>query len=110
MIICAAVERKNFRILFIYFFCDGCMDAESFLIHFQRSAAFFPLQAAGGNQRSKCRVPPDSLSNLFYPLLLLPDDLSLPLAVPLHPTLPAGAGRRAKRSVSFHCGRGLPVL
>ena len=38
------------------------------------------------------------------------DDLPFPLAMPLHPAVPTGAGRRSQCPVSIHRGRGLPLL
>lgn len=82
------------------------MDAESLLIRFQRTAFLFLFKKQVEIKATAAGIIVKSL--LSSPAL--PDDLSLPLAVPLHPTLPAGTGRRAQRSVPFHCGRGLPIL
>lgn len=38
------------------------------------------------------------------------DDLSLPVAVSLHPPVPAVSGRRPQRSLSIYSGCGLPLL
>lgn len=43
-------------------------------------------------------------------LLYVADDLPVSLAVPLHPSVPAGPGRRAQRPVPFHCGHGLQIF
>lgn len=104
VIICAAVEGKNFR---VYFLSVIVVWMPSHFSSIFKGELFFLL-------KQQVEIKVSSAAGLIVKSLLssppLPDDLSFPLAVPLHPALPAGTGRRAQRSVSLHCGRGLPIL
>lgn len=49
-------------------------------------------------------------SLIFLSLSCYLDDFSIPVAVPVHPPLPALPGGGPQRTLSLHCGCGLPLL